>query len=106
MAGKTENATKRRPGNWTLLVIAFLITTFCIGTGSYVQEQETIQVGAVAEKRYIAARDAVDEVITNRLKDAAADSVGPIYKNDLVAEENSRTLVNEMFQELNSILAI
>ncbi len=105
MAGKTENATKRRPGNWTLLVIAFLITTFCIGTGSYVQEQETIQVGAVAEKRYIAARDAVDEVITNRLKDAAADSVGPIYKNDLVAEENSRTLVNEMFQELNSILA-
>ena len=69
------------------------------------QEQETIQVGAVAENRYIAARDAVDEVITNRLKDAAADSVGPIYKNDLVAEENSRTLVNEMFQELNSILA-
>lgn len=105
MAGKKNGSNEHRPRQWLLLVIAFLVTAFCIGTGSYVREQEPIQVGAVAEKRYVAANDAVDEVITNRLRDAAADSVGPIYKNDLVAEENSRTQVNEVFEELNDILA-
>lgn len=88
-----------------LLVIAFLLTLFCIGTGSFVQEKDTVQVGAVAEKRYVASADMVDTVATNRLKEAAADSVGPIYKNDVTAEENTRMAVNEVFQELNSILA-
>ncbi len=77
----------------------------CIGTGSFVTETDTIQVGAVAEKRYVAERDAIDEVATERLKDAAAKSVAPIYMNDSVAEEESRGEVNEMFQELERILA-
>lgn len=104
VAKKTGGSAEKMRGHWALLAIAFLVTALCIGTGSYVQEMETVQVGAVAEKRYVAANDAVDEVITNRLKDAAADSVGPIYKNDLVAEQNSRMQVNEVFQELNAIL--
>lgn len=88
-----------------LFVIAFLLTLFCIGTGSFVQEKDTVQVGAVAEKRYVASADTVDTVATNRLREAAADSVGPIYKKDATAEEDTCTAVNEVFQELNAILA-
>lgn len=104
VAKKTGGTAEKMRAHWALLAAAFAVTALCIGTGSYVQEMETVQVGAVAEKRYVAANDAVDEVITNRLKEAAADSVGPIYKNDLVAEENSRMQVNEVFEELNGIL--
>ena len=87
-----------------LFAVAVILTLLCISTGSYVTETDTVQVGAVAEKRYVAERDAIDEVTTNRLKEAAADSVAPIYMHDSVAEEGSRTEVNELFQELNRIL--
>ena len=88
-----------------LFAIAVILTLFCISTGSHATQTDMVQVGAVAEKRYVAERDAVDEVTTERLKEAAADSVAPIYMHDSVAEEESRTEVNEMFQELNGILA-
>ena len=87
-----------------LFAVAVILTLLCISTGSYVTETDMVQVGAVAEKRYVAERDAIDEVTTNRLKEAAADSVAPIYMHDSVAEEESRTEVNELFQELNRIL--
>lgn len=88
-----------------LFAIAVILTLFCISTGSYVTETDTVQVGSVAEKRYVAGKDAIDVVTTEKLKEAAADSVAPIYMHDSVAEETSRTEVNEMFQELNSILS-
>lgn len=98
-----ENATKR---NWfgIFFAVAFVVTALCIGTSSYVLEGEAIQVGDVATKRYIALKDTVDETTTEKLRLAAANSVGPIYKNDLIAEENSTRQINEVFQELNSIL--
>ncbi len=105
MARRKDTSKNKKSYQWMLFAIAFLLTLFCIGTGSYVQEMDTVQVGSVAEKRYVALEDAVDEVATNRLKDAAADSVGPIYMNDSSVEKNSRTSVNELFQELNEILA-
>lgn len=88
-----------------LFAIAVVLTLLCISTGSYATQTDTVQVGSVAEKRYVAEKDAIDEVTTNRLKEAAADSVAPIYMHDSVAEEETRTEVNEMFQELNGILA-
>ena len=99
------NNPKRTTSQKAMFLIAFLLTLFCIGTGSYVQEMDTVQVGSVAEKRYVAEADAVDEVATNKLKEAAADSVAPIYKHDSVVEEESRTEVNELFQDLNAILS-
>ncbi len=88
-----------------LFAIAFLLTLVCIFTGSYTEELNTVQVGSVAEKRYVAMQDAVDEVMTNRLREAAAESVGPIYEKDASAEENSRTAVRETFQEVNTVLS-
>jgi len=87
-----------------LFAIAVILTLVSISTGSHMTQMDMVQVGSVAEKRYVAERDAVDEVTTERLKEAAADSVAPIYMHDSVAEEETRTEVNEMFQELNGIL--
>ncbi len=102
----SRNKEQKKSRQGLLFAIAFILTLFCIGTGSYVQEMDTVQVGSVAEKRYVATQDAIDEVTTNRLKEAAADSVGPIYKHDTVVEESGRTAVNELFQELNKILSM
>ena len=83
------NNRKQKKARKVMFAVAFLLTLLCIGTGSYVQELDTVQVGSVAEKRYVAEADAVDEVATNKLKDAAADSVAPIYKQDAAVEEES-----------------
>ncbi|MDO4531270.1 MAG: HDIG domain-containing protein [Bacillota bacterium] len=108
MARRKEDS-RNKPGKKNrhilLFVCAVILTLICIGTGSHGEKINTVQVGAVAEMRYVAERDAVDEVTTERLRTAAADSVAPIYKKDPVAEEESREEVEEMFQELNHILA-
>ena len=99
------NNRKQKKARKVMFAVAFLLTLLCIGTGSYVQELDTVQVGSVAEKRYVAEADAVDEVATNKLKDAAADSVAPIYKQDAAVEEGSNAEVKELFQDLEQILA-
>ena len=99
------NKKGRKTHHGILFAIAVILTLFCISTGSYTTQTDTVQVGAVAEKRYVAERDAIDEVTTEKLRDAAADSVAPIYMYDSVAEKESRREVDEMFQELDRILA-
>ena len=99
------NNRKQKKARKVMFAVAFLLTLLCIGTGSYVQQLDTVQVGSVAEKRYVAEADAVDEVATNKLKDAAADSVAPIYKQDAAVEEGSNAEVKELFQDLEQILA-
>lgn len=104
MLKKTNEVRAKRSFQWTLLAIAFVVTVFSIGTGSFVQNEATVQVGDVATKIYVALKDAVDEVTTGKLQTAAANSVGPMYKNDVVVEENSTKQVNDVFQELEDIL--
>lgn len=99
------NNGKKKSWQGAMFAAAVLLTLFCIATGSYVQQGKAVQVGSVAEKRYVAEADTIDEVATNRLKEAAADSVAPIYMQDSVVEEESRSKVNELFQELNGILS-
>lgn len=101
----SPNNPKKKSQQGLMFAVAILLTLLCIGTGSYVQELDTVQVGSVAEKRYVAEEDTVDVVATNKLKEAAADSVAPIYKEDSQAEEESRGEVNELFQDLNNILS-
>lgn len=80
------------------------MTMLCIGVNPYGKNEEIIQVGDVAVRRYVASRDTVDEVTTEKLKTAAANSVGPIYKNDITVEEDSTQQVNDVFQELNDMI--
>ena len=85
-------------------MLAFVVTIVCIGTGS-IQQRETVQVGSVATKRYVAPEDTVDEAATEKLREAAANSVGPIYKTDTTVMDKNVTMVEGVFQELDTVLA-
>lgn len=96
---------KHRVFNTLLLTIAFLLTVFCIVTGSYIQDKENVQVGSIARERYVSPKDAVDEAATERLKKEAMETVGPLYKHDTEVQNNSIIEINDFFDDLNIILA-
>ncbi len=87
-----------------LFVLALVLTVIFIGTGS-IQQRNAVQVGSVATKRYVAAEDTVDEAATEKLKEAAANSVGPIYKTDVSVSEKCVVQVEGVFEELDMVLA-
>lgn len=91
--------------NSLLLAIAFAVTVISISTGSYVQEQENIQVGSIAKQRYVSPKDTVDEAATERLRQDAMATVGPLYKHDTEVQNNSIVEINGFFDDLNVILA-
>lgn len=100
----TDGAERKELHRIVLFVLAFVVTIVCIGTGS-IQQRETVQVGSVATKRYVAPEDAVDEAATEKLREAAANSVGPIYKTDTTVMDKNVTMVEGVFQELDTVLA-
>lgn len=100
----TDGAERKELHRIVLFVLAFVVTIVCIGTGS-IQQRETVQVGSVATKRYVASEDTVDEAATEKLREAAANSVGPIYKTDTTVMDKNVTAVEGVFQELDTVLA-
>lgn len=100
----TDGAERKELHRIVLFVLAFVATIVCIGTGS-IQQRETVQVGSVATKRYVAPEDTVDEAATEKLREAAANSVGPIYKTDTTVMDKNVTMVEGGFQELDTVLA-
>lgn len=100
----TDGAERKELHRIVLFVLAFVVTIVCIGTGS-IQQRETVQVGSVATKRYVAPEDTVDEAATEKLREAAANSVGPIYKTDTTVMDKNVTMVEGAFQELDTVLA-
>lgn len=100
----TDGAERKELHRIVLFVLAFVVTIVCIGTGS-IQQRETVQVGSVATKRYVAPEDTVDEAATEKLREAAANSVGPIYKTDTTVMDKNVTMVGGVFQELDTVLA-
>ena len=100
----TDGAERKELHRIVLFVLAFVATIVCIGTGS-IQQRETVQVGSVATKRYVAPEDTVDEAATEKLREAAANSVGPIYKTDTTVMDKNVTMVEGVFQELDTVLA-
>lgn len=99
-----DGAERKELHRIVLFVLAFVVTIVCIGTGS-IQQRETVQVGSVATKRYVAPEDTVDEAATEKLREAAANSVGPIYKTDTTVMDKNVTMVEGVFQELDTVLA-
>lgn len=98
-----DGAERKELHRIVLFVLAFVVTIVCIGTGS-IQQRETVQVGSVATKRYVAPEDTVDEAATEKLREAAANSVGPIYKTDTTVMDKNVTMVEGVFQELDTVL--
>lgn len=99
-----DGAERKELHRIVLFVLAFVVTIVCIGTGS-IQQRETVQVGSVATKRYVAPEDTVDKAATEKLREAAANSVGPIYKTDTTVMDKNVTMVEGVFQELDTVLA-
>lgn len=99
-----DGAERKELHRIVLFVLAFVVTIVCIGTGS-IQQRETVQVGSVATKRYVAPEDTVDEAATEKLREAAANSVGPIYKTDTTVMDKNVTMVEGVFQEMDTVLA-
>lgn len=98
-----DGAERKELHRIVLFILAFVVTIVCIGTGS-IQQRETVQVGSVATKRYVAPEDTVDEAATEKLREAAANSVGPIYKTDTTVMDKNVTMVEGVFQELDTVL--
>lgn len=90
--------------NTVLMIAAIVITLLSITTGSYIQEKENVQIGSIATKKYIAPADTVDTVATEKLKEAARESVSPLYKHNPEIEEESIQAVSEYFNELDEML--
>lgn len=87
-----------------LLAIAFVLTAAAIVTGSYVYDKETVQVGQVSPKRYVAERDIVDTVATERLRQEARDSVGSLYKQDDGVKEATFESIRWFFSDMDDFL--
>ncbi len=88
---------------WLLFAIAFILTAFCICSSAYQVDLESVEVGDVATKDYVALEDTVDEVATEKLRTAAANSVGPIYKIDSVVEQTTAQQMNDVFEVLRDV---
>ena len=87
--------------NTTLLIIAFLFTVFAIAKGSYINDRETVKVGTVSSKRYVATRSIEDKNATERLREEARNSVGDLYKHDVTVEQTALENINTFFDELS-----
>lgn len=77
-----------------LLMICFLAVS---------PEQYDLSVGDVAPKTITASKDTVDEITTQRRRQAAADAVSPVYfKDETVADAVMRDL-ETVFSELRAV---
>lgn len=103
MENEKKGFTQWKYFSCVLLGISFLVTVLCIATGSYVQTMENVQIGSVATKRYVALKDEVDVVATNKKKQEAANTVGPLYKHDLEVEKKSAEEIQAFFRKLDEM---
>ncbi len=86
------------------MLAAFLVTIFCLLSGNYIKESYDISVDKVSTKKFIAPRDIVDTVATQRKIDAARDSVTPLYTNDSGVLDKVNGKIKNFFNELDTLL--
>lgn len=92
--------------SFALCLLAFVLTVMAIAKGAYINDKETVRVGAVSTKRYVATRDIVDRNATERLKEEARESVGPLYTHDTNIEDKALEDILTFFDELDSIFSV
>ncbi len=64
---------------------------------------ESVQIGSVATKKYVALKDEVDVIATEKKKTEAAATVGPLYKHDLEVEQQSISEIEDFFKRLDEM---
>ena len=86
--------------NLLLVAAAFLLTAACIAVRMFMNETTPeLFVGMVAPKDYIAAEETVNEIATNRLRKAAADSVREILAADTSVNEKIMSQLAHFFEQ-------
>ena len=103
MENDKKSFSDRKYFSIVLLGIGFLLTVICIATGSYIQTMESVQIGSVATKKYVALKDEVDVIATEKKKTEAAATVGPLYKHDLEVEQQSISEIEDFFKRLDEM---
>ncbi len=103
MKNDKKSFSDRKYFSIVLLGIGFLLTVICIATGSYIQTMESVQIGSVATKKYVALKDEVDVIATEKKKTEAAATVGPLYKHDLEVEQQSISEIEDFFKRLDEM---
>ena len=66
-------------------------------------EQYDLSVGDVAPKTITASKDIVDEITTERRRQAAADAVSPVYYKDDTVSETVLSDMDAVFSELRAV---
>jgi len=79
---------------FVLLLVCFLAVS---------PEQYDLRVGDVAPKTITAGKDTVDEITTERRRQAAADAVSPVYFKDETVSEQVMTDMEKIFSELRAV---
>ena len=66
-------------------------------------EQYDLSVGDVAPKTITASKDIVDEITTERRRQAAADAVSPVYYKDDTISDTVLADMDAVFTELRAV---
>lgn len=101
---KTNEPAPKSYVKWIFFALAFILTAFFVCSSAYQVDLESVEVGDVATKDYVAQEDSIDEVATEKLRTAAANSVGPIYMIDTVVEQTTTQQMNDVFEVLRDVL--
>jgi len=105
---KNNSGKSRKLINSLMLILAFVVTIGLLLTNGAVVSTAPIKVGSVSTKKYVAEITIENTVATEKLRQQAADSVGPLYEHDESVNENAMTkiddyfvLVDEALEEIN-----
>ncbi len=90
---------------YIMFITAFAATVFAIITGSYISDTEILEVGDIAGRRYVSARDIENTVATNRLREKATEEISFLYKHDPDVEESAMEELELFFSDFNKTLS-
>ena len=88
------NTIKNRKFDFFLMALAFAATVLVIFSGAFMAVSETLNVGDISPKRYIATRNVENTVETQRLRQKAEESVGELYKHDPDVAVNAKEQID------------
>ncbi|MBR5560049.1 MAG: HDIG domain-containing protein [Clostridia bacterium] len=89
-----------RQGLFIALTYAVLLTVCFLAVSP---EQYDLSVGDVAPKTITASKDTIDEITTQRRRQAAADTVSPVYFKDETVADAVMKDMEEMFAQLRAV---
>ncbi len=103
---KDSTKKKKRFGNILMFVLSCVITICFLLTNSVVFSTDPIRVGSVSPKRYVAERTVENTAATEKLRQEAAATVGPLYEHDDKVDQEAIAAIGKYFNEINSELEI